>query len=106
MVGGVGQRSVTFEKGSTTYLGQSIPIGRPLMCSGHAPMVKLGAGVVGDILRLVVEPGGDCICCDKLFGDFVGVFGDFIETFIISQVLQSIPFVPMCSGHCCDGWLL
>lgn len=33
----------------STYRGHSTPIGRPLMCSGQAPIVKLAAtGVVGD----------------------------------------------------------
>lgn len=67
-----------------TYLGQSTPIGRPFMCSGHAPIVKLGAGVFGDIFK---EELGGVI----LFGDFVGVAGDLIPILIISHVLQSIP---------------
>lgn len=34
---------------SNTHLAQSTPIGRPFMCSGQAPIVKLGA--VGDIFN-------------------------------------------------------
>lgn len=40
------------------YLEQSTPNGLPLTCSGHAPIVKLGAGwLVGDMVNGIVSDG-------------------------------------------------
>lgn len=91
---------------SDAYLEQSTPMGRPLMCSGQAPMVKLGAP--GDKFRcgpLTVPPDevgsgvdvvGDVrfISPILLLGDFDGVKGDLSPMFNISQLLQSTPLTP------------
>lgn len=86
-------------------------MGLPLICSGHAPIVKLGAP--GDRFKCVpldgngVEVVGDVISPHKLLlGDFDGVRGDLSPEvmFSISQFLQSTPCCPWCSGHCRDRW--
>lgn len=82
-------------------------MGRPLMCSGQAPIVKLGAP--GDKFKcgpLTVPPeeagsGVEAVGDIKLIspallldGDFEGVIDDVRPILNISQLLQSIPFMP------------
>lgn len=95
-----------------TYLAHSTPMGLPLICSGHAPIVKLGAP--GDRFRWVppddcgsgVEVVGDVMSPHTLLlGDLDGVRGDRSPVmFSISQFLQSTPCWPWCSEHCRDRW--
>lgn len=106
-----------------TYRVHSTPKGRPLTCSGQAPIVKLGAGwLVGDIVN-DAEPGGEVELTklDALFGDLIGVIGDLtplpallaLPAFnpkklhsSISHVLQSMPLTVGWSGQpsgCCSS---
>lgn len=101
-----------------THLAQSTPIGRPLIWSGHAPIVKLGDvwrfdccwrlcwwsaefgvtdDVIGEDVLDDVDEAFDSVCCcwpklPPLIGDFSEESGEFIWLFMFknSQFLQSI----------------
>lgn len=60
------------------YLEQSTLKGRPFTCSGHAPIVKLGAGwLVGDMVSGNASGGEvDVVVILHPFGDLLGVRGE------------------------------
>lgn len=111
------QLSYTTNLNFAIYLEQSTPKGRPFTCSGHAPIVKLGAGwLVGDMVNGNASDGEvDVVVILNPFGDLLGVRGDsstncsrFCEILRLcrnSPSLEKSPFPFECNWfNCCCWW--